>query len=526
MIKNFIAFLILTTSLFIYGCFDLPNEVIVPEWDVDLNLPVINKYYSLEDIIQSEKDPYISIDPADGLYLLETEKYVLSSDVSDFLFIENESANENIPIYVLSGEELNLFFQFANEIEIHSGSFSTGLFTFRLANYSTTETITVNFRIPGFRDLNGNEVSIDDQIAPLETKNIYYNLKDNIYREPSDQDENFKGKIWIIASGYTTTGSPAAGLLDMYTTNISFHEAYGYFPRKSLGTRSVTHQINLGSDILDFRDKAVFKEAKLVLDAQYISSEESIFEIEVRELRIEGKRKDGIIKQLEHSDWGITTYRTNSGSFNALFDENNSNIDEFISFLPDTVTLTAEYIMNPSDDKTYRYVNHSDSIIFESKFETKSHLSLRNSTVVDTSLFELSANDRAQILKGNTADLTIEVENAIPLTAFFNIKFLDENFNDLFSISDTQPGDDSLRFAGAEINSLTGASSNPVSGSSFIALSREQLELLTKAVYLISSTTVRTKNAADEISVPPFVSLRPNDWIKIRAYGKFSYRIK
>ena len=79
--------IILGTSMVLNltGCFDLPNDVIMPQWDVDLNVPLLKKAYTLEDIIKSDKEPNISIDPIDSLYVIQSDNYLSTSGISEFL---------------------------------------------------------------------------------------------------------------------------------------------------------------------------------------------------------------------------------------------------------------------------------------------------------------------------------------------------------------------------------------------------------------------------------------------------------
>ncbi len=69
------------------------------------------------------------------------------------------------------------------------------------------------------------------------------------------------------------------------------------------------------------------------------------------------------------------TLKFNDVSTEKIYDEQNSNINDFITFLPDTIVLRAEYLMNP--DHQIGTATNKDSIKFETDFSTKSFLSLR-----------------------------------------------------------------------------------------------------------------------------------------------------
>ena len=57
------------------GCVNLPTNPVMPQWNVDLNVPLVNRSYTLEDIIK--KQNYISVQPNSqgGIYLIQSDNY-------------------------------------------------------------------------------------------------------------------------------------------------------------------------------------------------------------------------------------------------------------------------------------------------------------------------------------------------------------------------------------------------------------------------------------------------------------------
>jgi hypothetical protein len=51
------------------GCVELPEEIIPPQWDVDLNLPIVNRSYSMSDIIDENRNIYSGVN--DSIYIIE-----------------------------------------------------------------------------------------------------------------------------------------------------------------------------------------------------------------------------------------------------------------------------------------------------------------------------------------------------------------------------------------------------------------------------------------------------------------------
>src|SRR3989339_1001610 len=70
----------------IIGCFDLPEELILPEWDVDLNVPITNKTYTIYDMFKPEsKYSLTSTLTGDDFYLVQSDNYSAHSEVADYI---------------------------------------------------------------------------------------------------------------------------------------------------------------------------------------------------------------------------------------------------------------------------------------------------------------------------------------------------------------------------------------------------------------------------------------------------------
>lgn len=67
---------ILLALLFTQACFDLPEELVLPVWDVNVNIPVLKKTYSLEELIKDDTSQvrfYKSGDKKDLLYFIDQQ---------------------------------------------------------------------------------------------------------------------------------------------------------------------------------------------------------------------------------------------------------------------------------------------------------------------------------------------------------------------------------------------------------------------------------------------------------------------
>ncbi len=530
LIKIFFSILIFGGIFAIFnfvGCIDIPNEVIMPQWDVDLNVPLLKKSYILDDIVKSEKEPNISIDPIDSLYIIQSDNYLSSTGVSDFMQVVNQSTSKDNILPVTENDSVQIYIPFPDDIQIESAKFKSGSIYFELNNHSTYRDINVNVRIPAIIKPDGTQLSLNFIVHANSTEHTTYILENHSYVEPSNQISLFKGQIWLIAKA-TSLDNLAYASFDVTTNEMKFSSAKGYIPTKIIQVEQEEYKVDLGSDIDNYKGNISLKDAKLYVNASYLTNTSDPFDIEIRNLNIVGKRNNGELEQLVLNETTSSplspSFRFNNGQLQKIFDETNSNITEFISFMPDSVIINADYVLNPDDDKTYRTVNEQDSVVFETNFNTKSSLILRETTVTDTIDIEINDDDRKEINKAQSASLTIEADNHIPLTAFFKITLADENYNPLFTLNGTN-GEGSLQFTGAAIDQSSGEVTEATNTIQTINLNADEIQQLAQSKYAFISVSIRTKDALDSNQNPPFVTVRPSDWINLKSFGNIKYRL-
>jgi hypothetical protein len=304
-------------------------------------------------------------------------------------------------------------------------------------------------------------------------------------------------------------------------SELSFNYITGVVPSKSLGNQVSTYDFNV-DEVEEYRNKTNLSEAKLNLRTNYLSMFNTPNVLDVRNLNIIGKRNDGsefyLRDKANNSNFSI---RIMNGSHNTTFTEVNSNINEFISFLPDSVILRAEYIVNPeSNTGTFSSL---DSIRFETDFSTRSYLALQNTIVEDQTPLEISQHERDDINKGKAADVKFEIKNGIPLSVWLKIDLFDENNNYLFTLTESNEGGDSISFRGASVDDNGEALEPFLNPVKTITLNESQVQLFSKTNYIKYRIGFSTEGSHLEPST--IVAIRPSNWINLKAFGKIKYRI-
>ena len=182
-----LSFGILFTSLLtLIGCFDLPEEIIMPEWDVDLNVPLFNKRYSVFDMFKPEtKHSITSKLNNEDFYLVESEFYVSNSQVTDYVLLSQNSITKNF-LLPANAPSQSVYVLFPDGIEINQATFTSGFISFSIENPSPA-VITSTLRIPGIHKPDGSELIIERSISAFSRDSVNYDLANHGYILPPEQ---------------------------------------------------------------------------------------------------------------------------------------------------------------------------------------------------------------------------------------------------------------------------------------------------------------------------------------------------
>ena len=511
----FTATLIITS-----GCYEIPNEIIFPEWNVDLNIPIANKRFTIDELIREQgflATENLSIE--DSIYIMGTEIYDLNTDISDFIQLVGFAKLTNIPVFTDS-QNVTLYFDFPEGAVLDSAEFLSGTLDFSVNNPTNSE-VTLNLVIPGINDQGGNPLLIEIITPPQNVNSISSNLEGLRYKVPNNQPSEFYNSLMVNTSVTNGNGIGNIVYLDFSTSDFLFSYVSGVMPATSLGIHE--NSFGFATELSDYRDKTILRAAEMIVDAGLITQFSDPYPVDVNNLNIVGLRSDGLQFLLRDSTGNENMFiHIEDGLFKQAFNESNSNITQFISFLPDTILLVAEYVMNPDGKKGAAAID--DSISFSTTFTISSFLALKKSTVVDSGTIDLSQDEKDAIRDGNSVSITIELENAIPLAGWIRMDVVDEDHNHLFTITHNSNDTDTLFFNAAVVDE-NGEVIQPFTNPPItIELNSSQIEMMTRAKFAVYSVTLRTSDAFQ--NPPKIVAIRPNAWVKLRSYGTINYRIK
>ena len=502
------------------GCVDLPTDLTAPKWDVDLNVPIINHSYSLSDIITT--NDYISsvgTSNGDSVFLLESDSYSQKVNVSKFVQLTKPTILNNLILKADNSRYDTVYIPFPENAELDSASFASGKFALYIDN-PTSSNVTLDILCPGVYNPNGNQLRVRKIAYPNQKDSVINDLSGYNYVVPANQLNFNKNCLQIILKASSNSNLAYVNLnLKLY--EFYFKSVSGKIPPKSLGSNSDSFSLKLG-DAKDFRDKVSLQNANLFLNVNYISNIPNPFGFEVKNLNIIGERGDGTKFFLKDSAGNSNLdLIINSKTYQKVFTEKNSNINDFIAFLPAKIYLNADYEMNP--ENKYGKATNKDSIKFGTYFSATSNLSLKTLTVTDTtSINSISPDDRDKIKNAKSVNLTVTSENGIPLTSYLKITMADKYFRPLFTIKNSADNSDSIYFPGAPIDQ-NGTAYKTSTTTAVVQLDSANICDFADAYYAIFDVSIHTKNASQ--TPPPIVVIRPDDKIKILVTGQVKYRV-
>lgn len=509
MIKKLLILSIFSISLLFTSC-DLPTNFTAPQWDADLNVPITEKNYVLGDIVKTNRNLLIdsSLGKGKWLYKVLSDNYVQNFQIGDFLQDQLNASYDNLEFFVATVDTTALV-DIQSGASIDSAYITEGLLEIIIDSKATSD-VNFNLKLPGFTDANGNARETGG-VVPANSQRTFTAVLDNSGYSSRNQVSASQLMLSLKMNG-TTPGQPLN--IKINIKNTKFYLVSGAIPTKTLNPIVKSVSLPLTKDVENFRDKFTLNKAALNLNADYISRfQKDAFDVIMKDVKVIGKRVSGGTKNLTtlagSTNFGDFTIR--DGKFFRKFDGSNSNIAEFLSFLPDSITLESGVIVNPNTEKGTATVD--DTIRITVAVEAQSYIDLDNLTTNDTLALDIDEDIRKEIRNGKFARLIYEITNYIPINTDFAIDFRKSNYDTLFTKTATADG-------GKFISEFAVQPSGP-NPSKKIELTGEEILKLADANIVILKTVAKTTQATG--SAMNYVG--PDMQMKIKAYAQIKYHI-
>lgn len=502
--------LLLFVCVLINSCNNLPTSFNSPNWDTNLRFPITEKSYTLDEIIKINKN--IQIDSTGGVgnlkYKLVSDDYVQNFVLQDFLKDQLNGSYDNLEFYVTNADT-TAYIDLVSGASIDSAYMSGGDIELTVDNKSKGP-VSFTVGMPNLKDKNGVSFELVGNVG-ANTKNTSKKSIANFAYSTKDQPIPTQ-MLWRVKMVGTFNGEKINVSLKITNTKLKFVQ--GVIPTKDLApiTRSVG--LPLTDDVKDFRDKFNLKSANLSVKANYISSVKNIYDVKLKDVKIVGKRNDGSTMKLktETGSENFGDFLITNGNYLRTFTNINSNISEFLSFIPDSITLNTGITVNPNNKSGS--ATETDSIRITVAFTALSSVDITNYTRFDTLALDIDQKYREEMLNGRYAKIIYEITNGIPLKNDFDIIFADAQIKPLFT--------QKVSINGATVgNNNIIVPSSPTPAQIFELDSAQIAKLSNSYKIIIGLKTETTKTSGNGVNF-----FKPDMNIKLKSYGEVKYHIK
>ncbi|MCF8242731.1 MAG: hypothetical protein K9J16_15240 [Melioribacteraceae bacterium] len=531
---------------YLSGCFDSPKEVVMPSWDVELNVPLKKDFIYLGEILDTAKNPNIGLLDSAGVY--DSLYFIYVTDLGTQTPVQDSL---KIPFDPLAGVDLDLsgpsdgstissaiVFNPDPEYHVDTAEFKSGAFLLQVVNDSD---IPVNYTIelPGFKSrLTGEKLAATGVASANSTQPIELPLEDYTYAELKvfEGAPLFEPYDFQNAKGFLVIGRVSAeGSVDINFTSqvnsstITMTRMVGSIARIKLPYASQEFETGFGNDIQNFKDAIDFKQAKLNIRGITIGEMENL-QVVMDSLTVTAfdRRNDGsLTNRFPLRFDGAALYKDSliAGElYIRSFNEVNTNLNDFLLELPDVIRLANKILIAPSTTSpdSLQVVSDQDSIRFDADLTAPLIIRAEDAQYADTSDIDISDDNRSEILKMNSFNLSLEYRNKIGLSVLSSVTFVDENMNTLFMMK-TDDGSSVITIPPATVGP-EGRPTTAAAGTVTLVLDKPDIEKFAQAKYLITQVAINSYGVGT--SSDTYVRIRAKDHLEYRIYGGINYRVE
>lgn len=481
-------------------------------WRVDALFPIAQGKVSFANLIQDQED-YFELDD-EGLMHLIYKDTIQALDLDTLVQLPDTNITNSFslpfaggPFSVPAGNELytdNTNIQFnINNVELREAQLSSGFLYYELISEIDGE-LSIQLDLPGAVK-NGESLSLEVISTPGSSLNPFVetgfiDLSGFEIDLRGDQGNEFNKINSIYAVSVYELASQNAEVYgdDLVSVKLSFIDANVSFARGFFG-----------NDIYDLSENVELENLSEILSGSAIQLEQIELQLELNNHvgvdaqvlinGLEAQREGQISTALDHNIIGSPINITRASMLNPapnvlsttntfVFDQDNSNVLDFIGMVPHNIQVDAALNMNPLGDisggNDFIYTDNTIDLILG--LDLPLCVGVDGLTLSDTLFIE----DNLEDLPESSGDIHLYLENRFPLGGEIQL-YITHPEGDLFvSEGIFEPG----------IQDPLSSLVSPVSSQVSIHLEREEFELLRNGAQFIMSVTLLGGNQQMKIS--------------------------
>lgn len=538
--SKIILFLLLLIP-FVTGCFDSPKEPVMPTWDVELTLPLVNKQLALHEILDTRDNPNIGINGAeDSLYFIYVSDLETKAAVTDSLRLGVQLVPDtlNLSGTPSSGSvKSSIIYNPDKDYHLLKAEFKKGSFSITLSN---TSSFPVDYQLilPGFKKkTDGSLLKVTGTMSANNNKTVDVPLQEYAYQELTVVEglNDLTNYTFQAAPGFFFVGiASASGAFDISFVSkiksdaITLSRMEGKIKKTKLPYTFQQFSTGFGDEITNFKDAIDFENIKVSLSANIFGEMDNI-KIFMDSLTLVGydQHLNGTLFDPLTLQFGGKNYLKDSLSteetFSREYNRVNTNITDFLLHLPKVIKMGSQFSI-ASIPGVNQKISDRDSFKVVTNINAPLSIKAKNATYKDTLEIEITDNNRDEIKKANNASVTLEIENHIPMGLIGTATFVDANYRTLFKVR-TSDGSTSIDVPPSSVSSSTGFASDPTTKSIRLELNSAEIDLFSQAKYVIAEVGMRTTGSSSSAWGTSYVKIRAKDFIKYRLHGSVNYKV-
>ncbi|MBU1100612.1 MAG: hypothetical protein KKA84_09430 [Bacteroidetes bacterium] len=538
---KYISFLVLLLIVLLFQkCVDLPKDVVMPSWDTTFNLPLaFDSVYMHELLVADDNENLIIVDSpeiGDSIYLIVVEDIETTAKIQDRLEISVPAISSFLPIIGnTGGQELAAatVYNPDPEYEINAAEFVSGNIKLLMNNPNFTD-INYEFILPGFRNKSqGNVVSAIGTVEAFTIDTVIIELADVMYSELPvngvNDLVNFSSQAssgFLIIGKVSTSSSLSINFISEITSsNILLSRLVGKLRRTEIAYSEESFSTDFAESLEDFEGKVNFNDIKLNVRAETFGEMDNI-KIVLDSLNVKGHKNNGSETfNLQFNGMGYYRDSLIAGEvFTREFNKSNTNLNDFLAWLPDNVTLGNKIYIDANSNSPLenQVISNQDSLKIIASISAPLHLAIKQVNYSDTLDIDLSDDEKNNLNKALGASLTILVTNHIPLGGTLSVTFMDADYNLLFALRNN---DETNTFT---LNpSLVSANGVPTSASVneiTVVLSEDEIQNIVNSKYILFNVDVNSTGSTSA-QYGSNVRIRAKDFFTYKIYGSVKYRV-
>ncbi len=539
-IKQFL--IIISLSIFVTACFDFPKDAIMPNWDVDVNVPLTGDKVTMMELLDPESSDFLgiydSIGVDDSLYFLfvddieNTDAIAQSIVINPAPFpsalnIEGEATNDTVSSAIVFNPD--------QDYHLIAASFSSGSFKITITNNESTSTY-FKIIIPGFKKkTDGTQMIVTDNIPGNTFRTYTKEMSLYNYRElpvyfgfPLTEPYNYQNAqgFLVVLKAFSNNEINLSSTINNDPSTVERLE--GKIKRLSLGKISQIIETGLTSDIEDFQSSITLRDATLKLTAQTIGEISNVAVI-FDDMQITGfeKNQDGnIVDSTKLLFNGSDSYRDSmitGQPFFVEFNQDNTNVTDFLLNFPSSIRINNEFTVAPVANTT-QIISSSDSIKITAQISAPLILAAKEASYDSEAEIDLSDDDKDALNDVRSAYVRAEIANRMPIGVSVRIAIVDRNENELFALQNTN-GSELFEIAAGQVDSETGAVTNSTHSDLVFSINENQINLLTSSGAKAKLAIFAKTSGGTSSTFGPFVRFRANDYLEYKISAGIVYNV-